>query len=274
MKSQKNRQLRKTKKILLLGERALHSFFMRRLLILFAVFTNLLVLDFVLEKDILPSDKKATSLRNSEIQTKKPEKENLKKWWAPENLSLYGPNIAKNLVDREYSKALAKKANHRGRRLNSKGNCLRAVRFNLWNVLTKLKNKSEFLDLNQVSCDEGNHPYKYRAGKSAEHFRRWATENPISLYQELSLADISHIPGLEIEEGFIFVYKNGQYGFHKNYGHIEVVTKTAPLTVCSDHCRVIRKYRKPDLVLAPIRNIANLYTFDGNSKLSSTERSI
>ena len=232
-----------------------------------------MALDFILEEEITPREGTAPSFTKYEAKIQNPEKENTtKKWWAAENLSLYGPNIVKNLVDREYSEALAKKANNRGKQLNSKGKCLRAVRFNLWNVLTKLKNKSEFLDLNQVTCDVGNHPYKYRAGKSAEHFRRWATENPISLYHELGLADISHIPGLKIEKGFILVYKNGQYGFHKNYGHIEVVTKTAPLTACSDHCRVIRKYRKPDLVLAPIKNLANLYTFD--SKQNSTEKPI
>lgn len=270
MKKIKQYRTTLSNKLKLLASRALHDFFLSKVALMIFLGLNLLALDNVLKINF-----HNTRFNNSKLMaqesTQKQAPKTLKNktngsdsWWHEEYLSLYDSDLIKNLIDRKFSSQLAKKAYYRANRLKSKGNCMRAVKFDLWNILTKLERQKggSFLDLNKVSCDPGNHPYKYRAGLSAEHFRIWAKENPISLYRELGLADVSNIPGLEIEKGFIFVYAKGQYGFHKTYGHIEVITNTKPLTGCSDHCRRIRKYKKPSLILAPIRNYAPLFNFE------------
>ena len=201
-------------------------------------------------------------------------KKNQPKWWDEKHLSLYAANLTENLIDKDYASFIAKRAVNRARRLNSRGNCLRAVKFTLWNAISKFLDKPKFLDLNKVSFDPGRYSYKYNPGKSAEHFRKWATENPISLYRELHLADVSHIPGLPLQKGFILIYAKNTQGFHKQYGHIEIVTELSPLKACSDHCRSPRSYKKPSLILAPVKNYAPLFTFEDHSKQSKTENSI
>lgn len=268
------------KSLKLLGYRALHNSFISKASLFLFVFFTFFALDSLLQNhQSLLIKRSLNKPHKPSLSKKKQDKKNSTsspktKWWNEEHLSLYGANLTQSLIDREFSGHLAKKASQRARWLNSKGNCHRAVKFSLWNTLAKLKNKREFLDLNKLPCDPGNHPYKYQAGLSAEHFRKWASENPISLFRELHLADVSNIPGLKIEKGFILVYKKGLHGFHKRYGHIEIVTKTKPLTVCSDHCSKARKNKKPSLILAPVKNYAPLYTFEDHSSKSFTQKSI
>lgn len=240
---------------------------------------SLVVLDhfLVIPKKVLTESLNKSSLmttQENEVSSSDQASEQEKtSWWDERHLSLYGESLAESIIDKEFAAFLAKRAKRRARNLNSKGNCLRAVRFNLWNALSNLKGKKEFLDLNKVSVDPGRSPYRYNPGKSAEHFRQWASNNPISLYRDLHLADVSHIPGLAIKEGFILVYKKGQYGFHNRYGHIEVVTSTSPFKACSDHCSSRKNYKEPDLILAPVMNYAPLYTFEDHSN-SLTAQSI
>ena len=279
MKNEEKNQLKLFNQLKLLVSRGIHHPVIVKLIVVSLIFLSLAVLDLSLGSPRLLS--KPRELMSSFIHddtdtannTPSETQENPTRWWDEAHLSLYEENMMQTLIDREYTGKLAFKATRRARRLNSKGNCLRAVKFSLLEVLKELNSGNTFLDPDLLSCDPGKHPYSYHAAVSAEHFRKWAADNPLSLFKELHLADVSHVPGIKIEEGFILVYEKSQYGFHNRYGHIEVVTNTHPLTACSDHCRKIKTYRKPSLILAPVKNYAPLYTFNDASKKLTSEHS-
>lgn len=279
MKNEEKNQLKLYNQLKLLGFRGIHHPVIGKLIVFSLLFLSLAVLDLSLGSPRLRSknNELVSSLitNDSEFESDTlPEKEKkITRWWDEAHLSLYEENMLQTIIDRKYTSKLALKATRRARRLNSKGNCLRAVKFSLLEVLKELNNETTFLNPDLLSCDPGRHPYSYHAAVSAEHFRKWAEDNPLSLFKELHLADVSHVPGIKIEEGFILVYEKSQYGFHHRYGHIEVVTNTRPLTACSDHCRKIKTYRKPSLILAPVKNYAPLYTFNDTSRKLNSKHS-
>ncbi len=249
-----------------------------KLIILPVIFLNLVILDSCISTNPLTDkihfeeglgeleddDENQTSLAEKSPPPTK-SKTSDKKLWQNEYLAPKNSHI-KSLIDYKFSDALAKAARLRGRRWNSKGQCLKAVRFNLWEILRKLKRRSrKIIDLNKMSCDHKSRRLcaLFNAGFNAENFRRWAKKNPISLFKELGLADVTNIPNLKLQRGFVLAYAKGKYGFHAKHGHIEVVTKTKPLVACSDHCKVRKRSRRPSMILAPITELPALLALKG-----------
>ena len=99
----------------------------------------------------------------------------------------------------------------------------------------------------------------YLPGRSAEDFRKWAIDNPLSLCQHLKLKIIPKNSQVNLSEGFIFIYKKNRCGLHPRFGHIEIISKLSPLIACSDHCRYLNKKCKPDLILAPVKKCSPLH---------------
>ena len=93
---------------------------------------------------------------------------------------------------------------------------------------------------------------KTSPGYSAANFLKWAKNNPINLCLNLNLADVTKLEKEVIHPGLIYVYKAGHCGFHKNFGHIEVLVDPLNKRFCSDHCRVKVSNCKADLILAPV----------------------
>ena len=240
-----------------------------KIIILPVIFLNLIVLDSCISEG--PWERSRTPLFETSSEPEEPsftkssrltsnKSTDKDSWWQDENLSPKNPKL-KNLIDYKFSHALAETARIRGKRLNSRGYCLRAVKFSLWDTLNDFDRREteSLLDLNKMPCDDSySGRCLFDAGLSAEKFRNWAKNNPVSLFNELGLADVTAVPNLKIQKGFIFVYAKGQYGFHERHGHIEVVTQLSPLITCSDHCQKRKKRRTPDLILAPIKELPAL----------------
>ena len=256
-----------------LSMRLLYHPVFNKLIILPVIFLNLVILDSCIspqsfieqEQELVLEETEEEGTINLSIDPPDADEPEL---WQDEFLAPKHKNL-KGIIDYNFSQALAKAANKRGRRWDSKGNCLRAVRFSLWEILRKLKRRGrKLIDLNKMPCDHMS-PRRcalYNAGVSAENFRRWAKDNPVSLFSELGLADVTNIPNIKPQKGFIFAYAKGKYGFHRKHGHIEVITRTKPLVVCSDHCKVRKRYRKPSLILAPIKELPALLSLKGKLK--------
>lgn len=160
-------------------------------------------------------------------------------------------------LDHNLAGLMAKKAKVYGKRggKTGKGMCLKGVRLAIHRALLSagIKHKSWiFMNLNQLPKDEPLNPKNYSAGQSAENFRQWAKDNPITLCQELGLEQISQ--GIfPLQKGMVLVYQKGTCGYHRKYGHIEIVTEPLSREVCSDFCRAQRIDCVPDLVLIPTK---------------------
>lgn len=130
----------------------------------------------------------------------------------------------------------------------SRRRCMRSVRV----ALQKLIGKP--LDLNSLPSDPAATHKKRQSlpGLSSENFIKWALNNPISLCQNLKLANVTEYPDLASHEGVIHFYAKGSCGFSRRYGHVEVLTNKNKGEACSDHCRTISKPCTPDLALAPV----------------------
>ena len=136
------------------------------------------------------------------------------------------------------------------------GYCLRSVKYTLYQALKKSNFPvPKIFDLNKLPVDPGRSPHKYTPGLSAEKFRKWISENPISACKNLRLADITKNESFELKPGYILLYGKGSCGFHKHHGHIEVVSSVSPeIIVCSDHCRKIDKVCQSATILAPVKH--------------------
>lgn len=146
------------------------------------------------------------------------------------------------------AKKLAQIAKKNAKYKSSRRKCMRWVRM----ALAKLIGKP--LDINALPSDPLNSHKKKQTlpGRSAEDFKIWALNNPVSLCQNLKLANVSEYPDLFPQEGVIYLYGKGSCGFNRRYGHAEVLTNSAGGEACSDHCRKISQACKPDVILATV----------------------
>ncbi len=149
---------------------------------------------------------------------------------------------------------------------SSRGKCMRWVRY----ALTKFynnndpKNNKGSLNLNFLPTD---HPSSHvtsvknsktrkkknlLTGRSAEDFKNWALNNPVSLCKRFKFANVSDYPDIRPQNGFILLYSKNTCGFSPRYGHIEVLADATKGIACSDHCRTITQPCKPELILAPV----------------------
>jgi hypothetical protein len=74
---------------------------------------------------------------------------------------------------------------------------------------------------------------------SAVDFDDWARAHPGELARrgfEMQTPDVDHIP-----RGSIITWRPGQCGFHKQFGHVEIVADGASTRACSDFCGNIKK---------------------------------
>ena len=131
----------------------------------------------------------------------------------------------------------------------SRRKCMKSVRV----ALQKLMGRT--LDLNSLPSDPVSMKSKNKGrqslpGLSSENFIKWALNNPVSLCQNLKLANVTEYPDLASHEGVIHFYAKGSCGFSRRYGHVEVLTNKEKGEACSDHCRTISKPCNPDLALA------------------------
>ena len=161
-------------------------------------------------------------------------------------------SMAFDLVNAKKLAEIAKKAPYK----NTHGRCLAWVRKGLSKLLGL--HKATPLDLNSLPNDpiKPNSPKRNFSNKgfSAENFKNWVLNNPTSLCQNLKLANVTEYTELAPHEGVIYVYGKGRCGFHRRYGHIEVLTDAKKGEACSDHCRIITQPCSPDIVLAPVTN--------------------
>lgn len=142
-------------------------------------------------------------------------------------------------------------------RKNTRGNCLKGVRLGLSQV-KKSKSKRKLRDniIFHLLNQDVDNTQTYNPGRSAKDFLTWAQQNPRTLCQELGLADVTHIPVNQLlDHGLVYLYEEGQCGFHKQFGHVEVIVKQRKGKIaCSDHCRPINKQCRPKAVLALVKD--------------------
>ena len=102
-------------------------------------------------------------------------------------------------------------------------------------------------------------------GRSADTFKRWATKNPVAMCVTLGLGELTKRidKNPPLIRGSILVYGRGRCGFHRKFGHIEIVVDEETKEVCSDHCRVLTPYCRPDLILIPVRSCDWLMSYQG-----------
>lgn len=202
---------------------------------------------------------KTSSIQNSSMSKKEVE-EGLE---TPSSKPIYYNNLLSALsssIDYEQSKILSSQARRVGKRRNKKGHCLRYFRVAFTNFKRAFfKKKLDLISFHGLSKDPSTKSIKRKKrlrekspGKSAEDFRKWALKNPISMCQELGLADVTDLKDAYPEPGFVHIYNKGKCGFHKRYGHIEVLTNFEKKVACSDHCRTVNTECQPDVILAPV----------------------
>ena len=156
-------------------------------------------------------------------------------------------NGKKPLFNSAFAERLAVNALSYGRRSASHGYCLRGVRRALTRTLIQEKRITDPRKLMNL-------------GPHAAYFLRAAERNPRQLCQSLGLADVTYLSSGSDQDlrpdtkGSIYLYNPGKCGFHSMYGHVEVVVDPAKKRACSDHCRTMGPYCKPDLVLAPVKS--------------------
>jgi hypothetical protein len=185
-------------------------------------------------------------------------------------------------IDYQHSDLLSKVAHNIGSHRNRKGLCMRWVRI----ALEKANREARALFASKPTESHAYNPYNLNnlpkdpdtirreasvrsPGASAEAFREWAAQNPVSMCQQLGLANVSGLPETESQKGFLHVYQKGRCGFHPRYGHIEVFTDAEKGEACSDHCRKVDKSCAPDLILAPVAS-CNWLVLDDHHRKDAT----
>lgn len=148
----------------------------------------------------------------------------------------------------------------------SHGVCMRWVRHALTRVPLQNGQQPEIRDFNQLPYDY--YPPVHREGKSrkrgsmlpgrsARDFIQWAEHNPVSLCTTLGLAVVPNDIETALQPGFTLAYEPNQCGFHRRWGHIEIVTSTMGPTgrpeAASDHKREIpTPICRPSMILVPV----------------------
>lgn len=86
-------------------------------------------------------------------------------------------------------------------------------------------------------------------GVGAYQFAVWAKKNPSGL-KKMGLVPRNDLSLDALPKGAIMVWKQGQCGFSKQYGHIEVVVDDNSTKACSDFCWSFKKNcGKPDIYI-------------------------
>jgi hypothetical protein len=143
------------------------------------------------------------------------------------------------------AKNLAEIAQKNARFKSTRSRCMRWVRKAL-----ALWTGNPNLDLNSLPNDtKKRHTLP---GRSGEAFKNWVLDNPVSLCQNLKLANVTEYPDLSAQKGVIYLYGKRSCGFSRLWGHAEILTDPEEGKVCSDHCRNITRPCKPDMILAPV----------------------
>ena len=86
---------------------------------------------------------------------------------------------------------------------------------------------------------------------SAVAFDDWARSHPGELARrgfEKQNVDINRIP-----RGSIITWRPGQCGYHRQYGHVEIVVDNSSSRACSDFCGSIRKNCGAPGIYVPVR---------------------
>ena len=176
--------------------------------------------------------------------------------WSDVNLNEL--SFLQSHVDHTFCQTLGRTAFRLTHKKRSKGYCFRWVRYAVNNTAKKYpSSRANLWALNHLPLDP-TAGQKSRFSKrdmsiSAETFRQWAKSNPIALCETLGFADVKHLSQSSHPLGAIYLYKKGTCGFHKKYGHAEIISQRTPLIACSDHCRKIKPQScKPDMVLVPV----------------------
>ena len=176
-----------------------------------------------------------------------------KQIWSQRSFQDHLYNLQNN-IDWQFAKKLAESSVNVSKRRTNGGHCLRWVRIAYNKARQKLDpGYKEYFNLNLVGYDKGRTRKNYFPALSADLFMKWAHDNPKTLCKKMHLADITNIKELHQEVGVIYIYKRARCGFHKKYGHIEILTQNKPAIACSDHCRRLSSC-KPDMVLAPVKS--------------------
>lgn len=164
----------------------------------------------------------------------------------------YGMSKPEPEMDIDLAQRLAESAENTGNGRNTHGYCLRGVR----QALTlALKEGIDDKIATQTEKEREAEALSQRVsslGRTAFQFKRWAEANPDKLCNELKLADANNFTNSSNEDGQVLVYNPGRCGFHRRYGHVEVLVDAEKGRVCSDHCRTLDTTCKPDLVLVPV----------------------
>jgi hypothetical protein len=87
---------------------------------------------------------------------------------------------------------------------------------------------------------------------SAVAFDDWARSHPGELARrgfEKQNLDINRIP-----RGSIITWRPGQCGYHRQYGHVEIVVDNASSRACSDFCGSIRKNCGAPGIYVPVKS--------------------
>ncbi len=162
----------------------------------------------------------------------------------------------------------------------SRGVCMRWVRQVLTRVPLQNGQQPEVQDFNQLPYDyhaplrrQASHT-KVKAkkvkrgsmlpGRSARDFIQWAESNPVSLCTSLGLAVVPNDVETPLQPGFTLAYEPNQCGFHRRWGHIEIVTSTMGPTgrpeAASDHRREIATPMcRPSMILVPVTSCEWLF---------------
>jgi hypothetical protein len=180
--------------------------------------------------------------------------------WTKENLNIFSHKRKDYYFDTEFGENIAKTATHHARH-RPIGLCLRYVRRAFERLNSKnhssIKKNSSYYN-RKLCCDIPKQRFRYWPERSANDFLKWAKGNPLSLFKHYSLLDVTMDNNLKIIPGMVFIFAKGTCGYHKYFGHIEIITKTFPLCACSDSCHKIKKC-KPSMILAPIKTSSPFY---------------
>lgn len=187
------------------------------------------------------------------------------------DLHLTNMETLEQSIDYVFAQKLAIASKEYGSYRNGKGLCLKGVRIALNTVLKDyMEGMLPTRNLHHLPHDlEMSPTHKKRMlgspGRSAETFKRWAVKNPVAMCVTLGLGELAVREGknTELMRGSILVYGRGRCGFHRQFGHIEILVNEETNEVCSDHCRVLLPYCQPDLVLIPVRSCDWLMSFQG-----------
>lgn len=169
-----------------------------------------------------------------------------------DNLHLRNHESLLESIDYSFAAKLANSSERYALFNTREGSCLKGVRISLHQVIYDSFHSP--LNLHALPYDKrkSNWTVTGSPGYSAANFLHWAKNNPINLCLNLNLADITKIKKEILSRGSIYVYKAGRCGFHKKFGHIEVLVNFDNKKFCSDHCRVKVTDCIPDLILAPV----------------------